>query len=178
MDAIEAFALQGQVETPDVFAVKERRGFWTFLSRLEDGRWLVEYDPILRYQGSQVLVIGPWGVKEKLPLEADLSLVGRVVLCTAPATLETLKARKAVALLSAHSLTLDALESVLEAPDRPLEGVEYEIIDNGVRSGHTGVVERYTDDEVFRLDTGDEIPLSDLAGKLWPVGGRLEPLPP
>ena len=79
MDPVEAAALQDQVETPDVFVVKDRQGFWTYFSRLEDGRWLVEYDPLIEYRGHRVAIVGPWGVREFLPLEADLSLIAPLV---------------------------------------------------------------------------------------------------
>ena len=53
--------------------------------------------------------------------------------------------------------------------------VNYEILNPDGRSGHIGVVEKYSNGAVFRLETGDEMPLEEVVDRLWPVGGNIGP---
>jgi len=176
MTPLEEEALREQVKVPDRFAIKDADGFWTFLSELDDARFIVEYSPVFRVQGDIRLVIGPWGIRDRLPLESPVDDLSRVLLAVTSAPLEPSQARYVAALISSHSVTLLTVEGALEPSEWPLENVLYEICHLGQRSGLMGSVERYSEDSVFRLDTGDETPLEDLAHMLWPAGGQFDPI--
>lgn len=176
MDPVSASTLQSLVDAQDVYATRDADGFWTYFSRLQDGTWIVEYDPKLERRDRTFVVKGPFGVRDVLPLEARPD-IGRVVVCHL--TGEAAEARE-VAFMAAHvavsSLPIRSLEEGQTDRHGYCQGLLYEICDDGIQTGMAGVVEVYQGlPSVWRMEDGTEVLLSDVADRLWPFGS---PFPP
>jgi len=168
--------LMETVYAADVFVCRDRHGFWVYFSELEDKRWIVEYDPFFRYEMPDVLVIGPFGVRERLPMSAPLSNIGRVLLSvTEEPVASASQVAELAALVSANAVTLSSIETILSLPWPLMEDVQYEVIGDAGAVSMIGTVEVYDEEDMFRLDTGDSFPLESVRERLWPVGSRIAP---
>ncbi len=178
MDPVEAIRLQALVDEQDVYAMKDQDGFWTYFSRLRDGRWIVEYEPKIVRRDRSFMVVGPFGVREVLPMEASQD-VGRVVVSVLS---EEAAMEREAAFLAAHVacayLPVRALEEAHKAPHGFSEAVLYEVCDRDVPSGIAGRVEYYEEGpSVWRMEDGTEVLLDEVSARLWPFGSFILPVP-
>jgi hypothetical protein len=177
MDPVESYRLQALVDDCDVYAVRDAEGFWTYFSRLIDGRWIVEYEPKIVRRDRSFLVVGPYGVREVLPMEAAQS-VGRVVVSVLS---ESAAIEREAAFLAAHvatlSLPLRALEEAYKDAFGPSERVVYELCDGDTPTGLAGQVEFYETGSVWRMEDGTEVAFEEVHSRLWPFGSSVPPVP-
>ena len=174
MSAVSDEEIRASVVQPDVHVCRSKSGLWTYFSELVDGRWIIEYEPRFSYERGGVAVVGPFGVRERLPIEAPIVNIGRVLLTTFESSAEmACEVAEVAALVSAHAVTLSEFEPSTSLPWPAMEGVLYEITTDGSSVPMIGYVERYSDEDLFRLDTGESFPLEEVRSMLWPEGATI-----
>lgn len=177
MNPVEEASLQSMVDEKDVYAMKDADGFWAYFSRLHDGRWIVEYEPKIVRRDRSFLVVGPFGIREVLPIQASQD-VGRVVVSVLS---EASSMEREAAFLAAHvattSLPIRSLEESHTASYGFMEGVMYELCDDNVPTGVAGNVEFYEGGSVWRMEDGTEVALDEVGDRLWPFGSSVLPVP-
>lgn len=159
--AQELEALRDSINRPDVLCVKSVDGFWIYLSTLDDGRYLLEYDRKVERDARSVRLVGPWGPVAVLPAGSDVSRSLR----GACAVVEGLPLAVAAYLAAVSSGQIQAFEipDRLDLGDGILDGVWYE--------SEAGTRYMVTRGAAFD-EAGHEADAMSLDW-LWPSGSRI-----
>ena len=172
LEVADEVEIQSLVVRKDVYIARDKEGFWCYYSELSDGRWIIEYDLKFKVSGGASVEIGPFGVRRRTPLQAGFN-VGRVLLTiTSTAEMAPEWAELSFKTVSRLQIALSSMEAVTKPEVGPVVGIVYCFIDDEL--GVTGLVEHYGDGPVFRLDTGEEIPVAEVVGLIEPFDLRGE----